>query len=182
MAAKPLPPSDTAARAPIPRGVPRTLRPVSGRIGIAALFLLAACSSDPRGFRDPANPLVVPPGMYDPPGQRAPTVPRQSFNRPVVDAVGLASWYGSRYHGRLTASGERFDMNAPTAAHRTLPFGSRVRVTNLANGRSVTVRINDRGPFVAQRIIDVSRSVARQLGFIQAGVARVRLHLVQRGG
>ena len=79
------------------------------------------------------------------------------------------------YHGRRAASGERISATEFTAAHRTLPFGTRVRVTNLANGRSVIVRINDRGPFGRGRIIDVSRAAARELGMIGSGVARVRL-------
>jgi rare lipoprotein A len=94
------------------------------------------------------------------------------------DRTGKASWYGKRYHGRTTASGARFDMNAMTAAHRTLPFGTRVRVTNLANRRSVVLTINDRGPYAGRRIIDVSRRAAERLGFIQSGVIRVRVHTV----
>ena len=91
---------------------------------------------------------------------------------------GMASYYGRRFHGRPTASGERFDMNQLTAAHRTLPFGSLVRVTNPANGRSVTVRINDRGPFHGGRVIDLSRSAAEQLGLIARGSGRVELALL----
>lgn len=79
---------------------------------------------------------------------------------------GLASWYGPRFHGRRTASGERFDMHALTAAHPTLPFGSIVRVENVETGRSVDVRINDRGPHIKQRIIDLSRAAARALGLL----------------
>lgn len=93
--------------------------------------------------------------------------------------VGIASWYGARYHGRRTANGERFDMNALTAAHRTLPFGTRVRVTNLGNGRSVVVRINDRGPFVRGRIIDLSRHAAERLGFTRQGVTRVEVRAIR---
>ena len=91
---------------------------------------------------------------------------------------GVASYYGRRFHGRLTANGERFDMRAMTAAHKTLPFGSMVRVTNRRNGRSVTVRINDRGPFIRGRTIDLSRSAAEQIGMIAQGHARVELELV----
>jgi len=93
--------------------------------------------------------------------------------------TGLASWYGKPYHGRATASGERYDMHGLTAAHRTLPFGTRVRVTNLENGRKVEVRITDRGPFVEGRIIDLSRAAARKLQMIQAGLARVELRVVR---
>lgn len=92
--------------------------------------------------------------------------------------TGRASWYGRQFHGRLTASGERYDMNLMTAAHKTLPIPSYVRVTNLSNGKSVIVRINDRGPFHSNRIIDVSRSAAQQLGFINAGTANVRIEQV----
>ncbi|MBD3400144.1 MAG: septal ring lytic transglycosylase RlpA family protein [Candidatus Coatesbacteria bacterium] len=95
-----------------------------------------------------------------------------------VDQVGRASWYGDAFQGRPTASGEPFDMYAHTAAHRNLPFGTRVRVTNLENGRSVVVRINDRGPWVEGRIIDLAYAAARELGMIEAGVVRVELRLL----
>lgn len=88
---------------------------------------------------------------------------------------GRASWYGPRFHGRRTSSGERFDMNDLTAAHATLPFGTRVRVRNVANGREVVVRINDRGPRMRDRIIDLSKAAAAALGFLQAGEAPVVL-------
>ena len=91
------------------------------------------------------------------------------------EQVGMASYYGREHDGRRTASGEVFDMNGMTAAHRTLPFGTRVRVTNLANGREVTVRINDRGPFHRGRILDLSYGAARKLGIVGRGVARVRV-------
>jgi rare lipoprotein A len=101
---------------------------------------------------------------------------------PAVDPVkkghqerGLASWYGKKYHGRTTANGERFDMRDVSAAHRTLPFGTVVKVTNLENGRTLKVRINDRGPFVDGRIIDLSKKAAQKLGMVEAGVVRVKL-------
>lgn len=90
-------------------------------------------------------------------------------------AEGTASYYGKAHHGKRTASGERFNQNALTAAHRTLAFGTRVKVTNLDNGRSVVVRINDRGPFGRGRIIDVSKAAAEQLNMLRSGTARVRL-------
>ncbi|HUM05967.1 MAG TPA: septal ring lytic transglycosylase RlpA family protein [Terriglobales bacterium] len=93
--------------------------------------------------------------------------------------VGTASWYGEFFQGKETASGEPYDMQALTAAHPTLPLGSFVRVTNLRNGRSVVVRINDRGPVVEGRIIDVSYNTARLLGFESRGLQRVRLDLVR---
>src|SRR6266702_6035029 len=93
--------------------------------------------------------------------------------------VGTASWYGDYFQGKATASGEPYNMYDLTAAHPTLPLGSWVRVTNLRNGRAVVVRINDRGPYVAPRIIDVSYSVARILEFKAQGLQRVRLDVVQ---
>lgn len=91
---------------------------------------------------------------------------------------GIASWYGPKFHGRRTANGEQYDMNQLTAAHRTLPFNSIVKVRNLANGHSVMVRINDRGPFAKNRIIDLSRKAAREIGLIGPGTARVALILM----
>ncbi len=97
-----------------------------------------------------------------------------------VDVVqtGYASWYGGHFQGRMTANGETFDTNQLTAAHRTLPFNSIVRVTNVRNERSVVVRINDRGPFVENRIIDLSRAAADAIGLTAAGVGMVRLEVL----
>ncbi|HEY2014549.1 MAG TPA: septal ring lytic transglycosylase RlpA family protein [Bryobacteraceae bacterium] len=92
--------------------------------------------------------------------------------------TGMASWYGIPYHGHYAASGEIFDMDGMTAAHPTLPFNTRVRVVNLGNDRSVEVRINDRGPFVGGRIIDLSRAAARSIGLIDTGTGRVRVEVV----
>jgi rare lipoprotein A len=94
------------------------------------------------------------------------------------DNRGLASWYGNEYHGRQTASGEVFDEEAMTAAHRSLPFGSVVQVTNQKNGKSVRVRINDRGPFVRGRVIDLSKGAARKIDMINDGVVPVRLRVL----
>lgn len=102
---------------------------------------------------------------------------------PVVEAerfaqIGVASWYGHWHHGRPTASGARFDMNKLTAAHRSLPLGTAVRVTNLSNGRAVDVTINDRGPYVDGRVIDLSRRAARDLAMLEAGLASVRIEVL----
>ena len=94
--------------------------------------------------------------------------------------VGRATWYGEQFHGRLTASGEQFDMFQLTAAHRDLPLGSKVRVTHLRSRRSVVVRINDRGPVSAHSIIDLSYGAAKNLGLVELGLARVRLDLMKR--
>lgn len=93
--------------------------------------------------------------------------------------TGAASYYASKFHGRTTASGEVYDETALTAAHRTLPFGTRVRVTHLATGKEVVVRINDRGPFIKGRIIDLSRRGARELNMLREGVARVRVEVLR---
>ncbi len=121
---------------------------------VALLLLLSACTSEPS--RAAAG--------------------RASDS--AYEAVGVASWYGAKFQGQTTASGEPYDMNAMTAAHPSLPFGTKVRVTNLENGRSVMLRINDRGPFAKRRIIDVSRHAAKHLGFLGAGLARVRVELI----
>jgi rare lipoprotein A len=91
---------------------------------------------------------------------------------------GKASYYGKKFHGRLTSNGETFDMNKLTAAHRSLPFGTKLKVTNLKNSRSVVVRINDRGPFKATRIIDLSKGAATQLSMIGDGIADVKLEVI----
>jgi rare lipoprotein A len=96
----------------------------------------------------------------------------------VQTATGVASWYGGKFHGRRTASGETYNQHALTAAHRTLPFGTEVVVTNENNGRSVVVRINDRGPFSGGRVIDLSHKAATQIGMINSGTARVRLEII----
>jgi rare lipoprotein A len=95
-----------------------------------------------------------------------------------VSTSGFASYYGRQYHGRRTASGERYNMHQMTAAHRSLAFGTKVKVTGLENNQSVIVRINDRGPFVRNRIIDVSLAAAQQLGLVRSGVGRVRLEVL----
>lgn len=92
--------------------------------------------------------------------------------------IGFASWYGGRFHGRRAASGEVFDRTRLTAAHRTLPFGTRVRITNLKNGQSVRVRVTDRGPYKKSRIVDLSKAAADQLGFTASGIAPVRLEVI----
>lgn len=103
--------------------------------------------------------------------------PRPSPAR--ADQVGLASWYGAGFHNRRTASGERFNPRALTAAHPSLPIGTVLRVTNLANDRHVDVRVNDRGPFTGRRIIDLSRASAQQLDMIRAGQSRVALTVLR---
>jgi rare lipoprotein A len=104
-------------------------------------------------------------------------VPQENVN---YSATGLASWYGDDFHGRYTANGEIFDMNSLSAAHPTLPLPSYVRVTNLNNRKSIVVRVNDRGPYVGDRLIDVSVRTAKLLGFYGDGVAKVKVEYVGR--
>ena len=115
---------------------------------------------------------------------RRDTAERRTTKGPTLDygyQTGMASYYGSEFHGRPTSSGEIFDMNGMTAAHQTLPLGTVIRVTHLGNHKSVVVKVNDRGPFVGDRILDLSYGAARQLGMVQEGVARVRIDILEMG-
>jgi rare lipoprotein A len=104
----------------------------------------------------------------------------ESAPEPTFSQVGNASWYGPFHQGRKTASGDRFNMNALTAAHRTLPLGTEATVTNLENGRSVDVVVNDRGPYKRGRIIDLSRRAAEMLGMKEQGIAKVRVEVAPK--
>ncbi len=151
--------------------------PSSLWLTLATLLLLAACAETRPVERAPsASP--PPPGYKVGKPYRINGVDYEPRVDPTYDQVGVASWYGRKFHSRRTANGERFDMHAMTAAHTTLPMPTMVRVTNLENGRSVDLRINDRGPFAHGRIIDVSRRAAEVLGFRHAGVARVRVQVL----
>ncbi len=133
---------------------------------LGALLLLAGCAGPP------------PPGSYRVRGQvYTPVETAEGYTE-----TGYASWYGPGFHGRKTANGETYDMYARTAAHKLLPLGTVVEVTNLENGRTVRARINDRGPFVRGRIIDLSYTLARDLGMVDRGVARVRVRAVAGAG
>ena len=114
---------------------------------------------------------------------RAQEMKQGNYQKPKIQASnwgydGMASWYGPGFHGNLTANGEWFNQYAMTAAHRSLPFGTMVRVTNLNNGRSVVVRINDRGPFTRGRVIDLSTAAAEAIGLINSGVAPVDIQVL----
>lgn len=158
-----------------------TLRLRDGAACAAIAVVVAACSTTPS--YTPTPRVSVPPnaGIYKvgQPYQIDGTwyYPRE---QPDYDETGVASWYGPTFYGQQTANGEVFDANALTAAHRTLPMPVNVRVTNLENGRSVILRVNDRGPFARGRIIDVSEQAAKLLGFYGRGTARVRVTYVSR--
>jgi len=128
-----------------------------------------------------STPLDSPEAMAVllPPLELPQPIPEPEPERQVLsEQSGMASWYGPGFHGNRSASGEVFNQNALTAAHRTLPFGTQVRVTNLNNGQSVVVRINDRGPFSGGRIIDLSRGAASEIGMVSSGTARVRVEVL----
>jgi rare lipoprotein A len=140
-----------------------------GALVLAAASLSACAGSAPSLALAPAALPAPPPGPPSPP---VPAVKPASFTQ-----IGTASWYGRAFHHKPTASGEPYDMHALTAAHRSLPLDTLVRVTNLDNGRSVVVRINDRGPYEPGRVIDLSAKAARVLRMKRAGLARVRIDL-----
>jgi rare lipoprotein A len=160
---------------------------VAHRIALSATCLaLAGCAgNNVAGNVNPQQDVAAtetPPG--DPPAK--PTPKRHASAPRVIDkslsysAVGTASWYGADFHGRPTANGETYNMHSLTAAHRTLPLQCTVKVTNLANNRSLMVRVNDRGPFKDNRLIDLSAESARLLGFYDRGLAKVKVELVNR--
>lgn len=157
---------------------------------ILGLFsLLAACSTFGGGRGGGAIPVVNDPAPIVS-GTMRPYQVRGRWStpkeQPNYEEVGMASWYGDAFNGRPTSTGERFNMHELTAAHKTLPLPGLVEVTNLDNGRRVVVRLNDRGPFVDGRIIDLSRGAAQELGMISQGVGRVRVrylgHAPRLGG
>ncbi len=172
--------------------------------GILLCLAVAGCSSTPSKPSKPIRkdqdgpPLVVPAGLanlpdpevrHERPTKRGNPKSYSVFGKTyyVMDtaagynAVGNASWYGRKFHGRLTSSGEPFDMYELTAAHKTLPIPTYARVTNLDNGRSTIVRINDRGPFHDNRIIDLSYAAAVKLGYAAIGTAPVRVEVLAPG-
>lgn len=171
------------------------MRTPSIAAGVALAMLLAACASVPRRPPEPASTLPPPATVPD-------AVPRAEArsthgNPPFYNVNGrryavltsadsylergVASWYGPDFHGHNTSNGERYDMYGMTAAHPTLPIPCYARITNLSNGRSVVVRINDRGPFVANRIVDLSYSAAARLDIVRTGTAFVELRTVGPG-
>ena len=164
------------------------------RLGAIALCLLVANCAQPgknSKYGVAASPRVVGPGERVPKGGGTyrvgkPYIVADREYAPEENAryskEGLASWYGEDFHGRLTANGEVFDMRAISAAHPTLPLPSYVRVTNLTNKRSIVVRVNDRGPFIRNRVIDLSYKTARLLGFGDRGIVRVRVEYVGPAG
>jgi rare lipoprotein A len=166
----------------------RPPRIIAGFVAAAALLHMSSASAQPEPFDTHfadfevlAEPVIPPEAVdLDTIATAPTTAPLDGEQDAAGQAIGggMASYYGNELAGHRTASGERFDPRGFTAAHRTLPFGSKVRVTNPANGRSVIVRINDRGPFARGRVIDVSRSAAERIGLVARGHGEVQLALL----
>ncbi len=140
------------------------------------LLMLAVSACGPSTINAPA------PSGSQPRGTKPYTIRGQTYH-PLISAdgfseEGIASWYGKDFHGKKTANGESYDMYGQTAAHKLLPFGTKVKVTNLDNGRSTIVRINDRGPFIANRVIDLTHTAANQINMLGPGTARVRVETI----
>lgn len=150
--------------------VKKLLRACGALVALAAAAAACAGKEVPPPPAEPAPPAVMSPA----PAAGAPQT-AEVFHR----ETGIATWYGKELHGKKTANGEVFDMNALTAAHRTLPFGTHIRVVNLENFKSIKAIVTDRGPFVPNRVLELSYGAARELGFVNQGVARVKLETVE---
>jgi rare lipoprotein A len=165
------------------RKQPRTLLQLLATASLTLTILLSgACSHKPAAVSVPPPPPPQPGTHAGPNIDAEDKLPPEVFDipsdaKPILVETGIASWYGAPYHNRRGSNGEIYNMHAMTAAHRTLPLGSIVRVTNPANGSSVMVRITDRGPFIAGRVIDLSQAAAKQIGLIQKGTAPVRVEV-----
>ncbi len=151
--------------------MPAGIRSLSLLASLAAASALGACASSPGGLNGPYRAANLRP--YEVNGRR---YTPEAYRR--YDAKGVASWYSYPSHTRKTATGEWYDPGRMTAAHKTLPLPCEVEVTNLENGRTVKVRVNDRGPYADGRIIDLSRAAAEKLGFTREGTTRVRVKLL----
>jgi rare lipoprotein A len=152
-------------------------------VGSSALLVVAGCGHKPRTAYTPPPPAIAPaPGMAEsniPPSPNPPASAGVESRTPIYSEVGMASWYGPPYNRRRGANGEVYDQNAVSAAHRTLPMGSLIRVTNLQTGQSAMMRITDRGPFVPDRVIDLSMGAAKAVGVWRPGTARVRIDVYE---
>lgn len=150
----------------------------------SALLIVAGCSHKPQAVYTPPPPAITqpPPAVAEsniPPAANPPESAGAESRAPIYSETGMASWYGPPYNKRRGANGEIFDQNAVTAAHRTLPMGSLIRVTNLQTGQAATMRITDRGPFVPDRVLDLSVGAAKAVGVWRPGTARVRIDVYE---
>jgi rare lipoprotein A len=145
-------------------------------LSCSAMVFLAGCASTPRfsGKKEPRTNEHKPSAQAEQPNQ-------QSSGKVLLTLEGIVSYYAHDFHGKQTSNGETFDMNALTAAHRTFPFGTTVRVTSFENNKTVVVRVNDRGPFIDGRIMDLSLGAAKEIDLIRTGTARARLEVLEWG-
>jgi rare lipoprotein A len=150
-------------------------------LALLSILTLVGCATSPR-FTTKSTP---PAPRTESPAERTKDEETKPTHNPsgkiLLTLEGVASYYADDYHGKQTSNGEVYDMNDLTAAHRTFPFGTKVRVTNLENKKTVVVRVNDRGPFKEERIIDLSLGAAKELDLIRMGTARVRLEVLEWG-
>ncbi|MBI3580188.1 MAG: septal ring lytic transglycosylase RlpA family protein [Ignavibacteriales bacterium] len=153
---------------------------------LLSCLLFVGCASSPRfavktgGKSEPASPST-PKTSGESKTDSETKTPHNTTGKVLLTLEGVASYYADEFHGKLTSNGETFDMNSLTAAHRTFPFGTKIRVTNLENNMSVIVRVNDRGPFKEGRIIDLARGAAKEIDLIKNGTARVKLEVLEWG-
>lgn len=158
-------------------------------IGTLVAILCCACAPHPvylNGEKAPSRSAAAPvnsspqrpPTPVAPPAQTAHPVDAERIDTSSAYQIGVASYYGKKFHGRKTANGETFNMYKLTAAHRVLPLGTRIRVTHLGNGRWVEVKVNDRGPFIEGRVLDLSFAAALELEMVNAGTAKVMIEII----
>ena len=173
-------------RRPLPsRGCASFAGPRAGMVSTAfllglAVLLTSGCSSRPRYRTEPTSSGETTYENGSESEEKAgKTRARTKVSTRCAFQVGMSSYYAHKFHGRPTASGEIFDMNGISAAHRELPLGTVIRVTHLDNGRSIVLKVNDRGPFIKGRILDLSLGAARKLDMLEQGVARVRIDIVE---
>jgi rare lipoprotein A len=151
-------------------------RPAAGP-AVVALLLVAGCTSTPRFATRGTEPAARKEASRSE-NARSHT---SGSGRVLLTLEGIVSYYAKDFHGKLTSNGETFDMNDATAAHRTFPFGTKVRVTNLENNKTVIVRVNDRGPFVDGRIMDLSLGAAKEIDLVKNGTTKARLEVLEWG-
>jgi len=152
-----------------------------GCVLITLGLILVGCASSPRFATRNTPPAPRSEGTSETAKPEETRPARNPSGKVLLTLEGVASYYADDYHGKQTSNGEVFDMNDLTAAHRTFPFGTKVRVTNLENKKSVVVRVNDRGPFKEGRIIDLSLAAAKELDLVKTGTAKVKLEVLEWG-
>ena len=139
-------------------------------LSLILFFIVFSCTPSPRYTPDKTKPII-----------KNPSKKTKKYDRSKKILKGISSYYGPKFHGKLTANGEVYDMYGLTAAHKTLPLNTIVRVTNLSNDKSLILRINDRGPYVGDRILDCSYGAAKKLDFVQSGTTDVRIEVIEWG-